>query len=208
MRYTLLRKTPDGIVLCVYHERRLGLQRGTLLFDEFVQFSRRAEPGVWAVWLDDQGIRVEIRPESRLRDGMETRLVVSPVGNHKGTMPKGAVLEAYNSVRVPGIATLLTSQDGREIYEACSAAVLGWDGAEVVCVPNDRPRVDSTSETAIREHVTHVERPIPVGAIMPLLLVNAVKGTCTVASPSRGQYPSKVVEHIQGVLQNLTVMPA
>jgi hypothetical protein len=101
---------------------------------------------------------------------------------------------------------LLTSPDGAEIYEACSAAVVGWDGSRIICSPEDRPRVWSTAEMAIREHLPVQEAPIRLRA-MPLLLVNAVKGTCGLDPKVGGDFPAQARQTIEEVLCSLTKRP-
>ncbi|MGC4123131.1 MAG: hypothetical protein QM765_52900 [Myxococcales bacterium] len=105
------------------------------------------------------------------------------------------------------LATLLTSQDGSEIYEACVAAVIGWDGHRVVCVPEEYPRVWSCAEQAIREHLEYRERPLKADSDEPLLLVNAVKGTCELSLPGRAPFPAKARAAIDSLLTSLTAWP-
>ena len=208
MPYTLLKVTESGVVLLEYHLRRLGLSDGERTARKvFAHFLREAPAGVWAVRVVAfDGIEATRRPGSRLFDGMPTRLAPSPIASHAGTIPKPASPSPFDAVRLPGVATLLTSPNGREIYEACSASVIGWDGAQLVCVPSDRPRVWSTTEAAIREHLQVREGPIGVES-MPILLVNAVKGTCAVAGPSSLSFPEKVRGDIEALLVTLTVWP-
>jgi hypothetical protein len=110
-------------------------------------------------------------------------------------------------VRLKDQATLLTSADGTEIYEACRAAVLGWDGERIVCVPRDRPRVWSTAEAAVREHLLVRESPIAVGSAMPILLVNAIKGTCVLSSSTRDPFPKAARRRIERLFSELTRYP-
>ena len=204
MRYTLLRVTSAGIVLREYHVRRLELGASGAAAEAFARFGDAAEPGVWAVWVEGpERIRTERRAGSRLRDGIATRLACSPIANKQGTIPKPPPPCVYDPVRSDGVATLLTSADGAEIYEACSAAVLGWDGERVVCVPGDRPRVWSTAEAAVREHLPVTEAPIPVRATMPILLVNAVKGTCGMDAPGRDAFPVDVRSGLDHLFESL-----
>jgi hypothetical protein len=208
--YTLLHVTEGGIALREYHLRRLALASpgaGSAPEAEMAPFSRFAEgaaPGAWAVWREGDTLRAELRPATRLFDGMQARLATSPIAERPGPIPKAAPPSVYEGVRRPGVATLLTSLDGAEIYEACTAAVLGWDGGRVVCVPRDRPRVLSTAEAAVREHLSVVEAPIATRSRMPILLVNALKGTCAVNLPGREAFPPGARSEIEHLFRALT----
>ena len=207
-RYTLLVVTGDGIVLHDYHRRRLdpgGDAAAVAAFAAaFARFAREARPGVFAVRVGADGaLRAESREGSRLREGMRARLLVSPLAGRQGTVPKPAAPSPYDAVRADGVATLLTSADGSEIYEACVAAVLGWDGERLVCVPGDRPRVWSTAEAAVREHLPVREAPLAVRARTPLLLVNAVRGTCEVALQGRDAFPAGVRAELERLFRSL-----
>jgi hypothetical protein len=204
MAYTLLRATEAGVVLADYHLRRLSLSKDSAARNAFIQFTRRAQPGVWAVWTDPvTGIQVEERPGTRLRDGIPVRLATSPVLGGTATIAKSAPPSAYERVRVKGRATLLTSADGQEIFEACSAAAMAWDGQQLVCVPSDRPRVWSTSETAIRDHFPVHEAPISPSCAS-IVLVNAVKGTCLLAEPYSQRFPLHIRERLEQLFIQLT----
>ncbi len=196
MAYTLLRVTDRGVVLHDYHARRFEDGAG------FAREVRELLPGVWAV--REGPLRVEPRPSSRLADGMPVQIRVSPMAGRQGLFPKPPSPNLYDVVRTSGVATLLTSADGSEILEACSAAVLGWNGARFVVVPYDRPRVWSTAETAVREHLAIVERPLLISDDLPLLLVNAVKGTCTVPLPGRPSFPEDVRAEVDRLFERLT----
>lgn len=205
MPYTLLRVNARGVVLGEYHVRRLGLPRSGPAWEAWLRFVSAAAPGAWAVHLAaDGGLRAEARPGTRLWDGMPVRTVPSPVAGRSGALPKPASPGPYDAVRQDGTATLLSSADGTEVYEACVAAVVGWDGERLVCVPDDRPRVWSTAEAAIREHLTVREAPLAPGAL-PILLVNAVKGTCAVALPGVPAFPTHARDEIDRLLDSLTV---
>lgn len=215
MRYTLLSSRPQGIVLCQYHLRRLGLSEpdsrhagGRSARAVLSGWCRDQDAGTWAVTIDDAGeLKIEARPETSLRDGMPVRFEPTPMRNLRGAIPKPPSPSPYDAVRLKSRATLLTSVDGTEIYEACRAAVLGWDGERVVCVPRDRPRVWSTSEAAVREHLLVRETPIAVDSAMPILLVNAVKGPCTLDLPTRRPFPEPVRKRIERLFDELTHYP-
>lgn len=207
-RYTLLRVTERGVVLLDHHLRRLGAVSSGRDRDALLTFLASAGPGVWAVWLGDGEVRAEARPGSRLADGMPVRALPSPLAPASGPVAKLSSPGPYDAVRADGVATLLTSPDGSEIWEACSAAVLGWDGEHLVVPPPDRPRVWSTAEAAVREHLPVVEAPLPLASAMPLLLVNAVKGTCTPDLPGRDPFPSRVRQAIEELIASSTGRPA
>lgn len=203
MPYTLLRVTERGVVLLDYHVRRLDLASDPAAHEAFLHFARDAAPGVWAVWSGPGGIRTEPRAGSRLRDGMSARLVRSPVLDRAAPLTKPAPPGPYDAVRLEDVATLLTSADGQEILESCSAAVVAWDGEALVCPPRDRPRVWSTAEAAIRDHLDPRETPIPESSDA-LLLVNAVKGTCLLAEPHSRAFPAVARRRIEALFEDLT----
>ena len=209
MPYTLLLLTKAGIVLRDPHLRRLGLDApgASRAREAFSRFAARASPGPWAVWHEDGALRTEPRPGTRLREGMPVRFRISPLAGGSGPVPKSAPPSAYDAVRMPGVSTLLTSSDGAEIYEACSAAVVGWDAERLVCAPFDRPRVQSTAEAAVREHLPFVEAPLLVASRMPLLLVNALKGPCEVHLPGRDAFPAQARGWIERLFLALTALP-
>lgn len=215
MRYTLLRLTSRGIVLCEYHLRRLRrdeeYNRGAIdraARTALDRLCRDHGPGVWAITIgDDDQARIEARSASSLHDGMPARFAPSPLRGKRGMVPKPPSPSPYDAVRVEDETTLLTSPDGTEIYEACRAAVLAWDGERVVCVPPDRPRVWSTAEAALREHMPVRECPIAVDSPTPILLVNAIKGTCTVDLPTRLPTPDPVRRSIERLFAQLTEFP-
>ncbi len=204
--YTLLHVTEHGIVLREQHLRRLGLDSSGAgrARDAFSRFAASASPGAWAVWREGDTLRAELRPGTRLRDGMPVRFAPSPISGRPGPIAKPAPPSFYDAVRRPGATTLLTSADGAELYEACSAAVVGWNGERLVCVPPDRPRVGSTAEAAIRERLPVVEAPILASSRMPVLLVNALKGTCTVDAPGREVFPEGPRDEIERLFRALT----
>lgn len=178
MSYTILRVAEGGVVFHEGHRRRIGPGLDT--------WALHAEPGIYRITADLQAVRL---PSSRLRDGMPVRFVPSPLTGGPISKPQPPCV--YDAVREPGVATLLTSPDGAEIWEACSAAVVAWDGTDLVLPPRDRPRVLSVSEAAIRAHLAHVEAPITRD--MALLLTNAV-GTF-----AHGPFPAAVRARIEAL---------
>jgi hypothetical protein len=189
--YTVLRVAAGGVLLDAEHRRRLGVGA-----DE--PWPSFPGPGVYAVGRAAGRWEVAARGGSRLHDGMPARLRLSPVAALAGAIAKPAPPCAYDVVRVAGVATLLTSADGGELLEACSASVLAWDGAGLVCVCGDRPRVWSTAEAAIRARLPVREVVIPADSDA-LLLVNAVKGTCRLAGRSRG-FPGVAERELAAIL--------
>jgi len=207
MSYTLLSISEAGVALWSYHTRRLALEADSAARERWLALGREGAPGVWAVWTDDaQGLRTEPRPGSRLHHGMPSRTRPSPIAGLAGPIPKPAPPGIYDRVRRAGTATLLLSEDGTEILEACCAAVVSWDGDQIVCVPRNRPRVWSTAEAAIRDHLPTREAIIPAGSDA-LLLVNAVKGTCALADPRSRGFPPRVRLEIEELFARLSFRP-
>jgi hypothetical protein len=203
VRYTTLRVVDGGVVLLEGHARRLAPRGGPVL-DRFLAFARSAAPGVYALTARGESLSVGGRSGSSLFDGIPWRLAVSPVAGAAGALAKPAPPGPYASVRAPGMATLLTSPDGGEIWEACVAAVVGWDGERLVLAPADRPRVASTAEQAIASGLPVTRAPILSRGAMPLLLVNAVKGACALEARGRHPFPIDRVRAIDRLLANRT----
>jgi hypothetical protein len=179
LRYTTLRATEAGVLLYDFHVERLALE-GAAGLVAFARFAREAMPGVYGVAVAGGELRAERRAGSQLVEGMPVRLAISPFVAQQGAFPKPGSPSAYDDVRIPGVATLLTSADGSEILESCVAAVLGWDGTHFVGVPEDRPRVASVAEAAVRATLPFVRASLRTDDRLPLILLNAVAGPCTV----------------------------
>jgi hypothetical protein len=203
MRYTTLLVTDAGVVLFERHLQRLAPE-GAAAALAFRRFAGSAAPGTYALRADGDRLDVQLRPGSRLHDGMPARWRVSPVAHLRGLQPKAPSPCVYDPVREPGVATLLTTADGAEVLEACVAAVVGWDGSHLVLAPPDRPRVDSVSEQAIRAALPFVEAPLRADAALPLALVNAVKGPCTVALPGRPPFPELAASSLRALFAHET----
>lgn len=204
MPYTLLLVTDAGVALYDYHAIRLEARPDSAAGERFSRFARQCSPGVWAVRSDSSsGIHATPRPGSRLHDAMPVRTLHSPAIDRAGLFPKPSSPGLYDQVRMHGAATLLTSPDGSEIYEACSAAVVGWDGERIVCAPKTRPRVWSTSEAAIRDHLPVREAPISSHSDA-ILLVNAVKGTCALPARYGRAFPPEIRREIDLLFSTLT----
>jgi hypothetical protein len=188
-----------------FHVERLAPE-GVAGLAAFARFAREAAPGVYSIVLADAELRAERRSGSQLVEGMPVRLGVSPFASQRGAFPKPGPASAYDGVRLPGVATLLTSSDGSEIFESCVAAVLGWDGTHFVGVPEDRPRVASVAEAAVRATLPFVRSPLRTGDRLPLILLNAVAGPCTV-SAGRPPVPAAAVMLLTQVMQRFMRRP-
>jgi hypothetical protein len=197
--------TDAGVVLYDFHVERLRPE-GAAALAAFARFARDAMPGVYAVTVAGAELRAEPREGSGLADGMPVRLVVSPFAARRGAFAKPGPPSPYDAVRQRGVATLLTSADGSEIYESCVAAVLGWDGTSFVCVPEDRPRVASVAEAAMRAAAPWVRGPLRTGDDLPLILLNAVAGPCEVAA-GRPPLPRSAVALLRGLIDSSTRRP-
>ncbi len=205
MRCTTLRVTASGVVLLDFHVERLAPE-GPAALAAFARFAREAAPGVYAVRVSGAELTAQPREGSALADGQPVRFVASPFAGARGAFPKPATPSPYDAVRRPGMATLLTSADGTEIYESCVAAVLGWDGARLVCVPDDRPRVASVSEAAVRAVLPWASAPLRTDDAMPLVLLNAAAGPCVVAA-GRPPLPAAVRVSLQRLMDRFTRRP-
>lgn len=191
MSYTTLRVTSAGVVLFDAHRARLGPTAN----DAFDAFSRTAAPGLYSLTVLDGALTVTPRPASRLEDGQPTRTLVSPIATSTGPQTKRASPSPWDTVRAPGVATLLTDPLGTEVYESCVAAVVAWNGESLVLVPERAPRVDSTAEHFMATHWPHVRAPIAPDH-PALLLVNAV----TLALPRASRFPAPLRAELEHAL--------
>lgn len=186
MSFTTLRVTEAGVVLGDAHAARLGTS------DEvrrcFAAFCASARPGLYALWSEGGALRVESRERSRLVDGMAVRLWPSPLPPGGGPRPKPPPPSSYDAVRSAGVATLLTDASGTELYESCAAALVAWDGAQLVLVPEDRPRVASLAEALVQSALAPHRRLLSAQGDEALLLVNAV-ATCEPRCAHRRPFP-------------------
>lgn len=197
--FTALRVTEAGQVpLLEGHLRRLGESSRTAL----LEFASRAQPGVYRVRWDGRKLTAELRPPSRLVEGMPTRLVVSPFFGQRGRFAKPAPPSAYDGVRIAGVSSLLTDASGREIYESCVASVVAWDGASLVLPPDEVPAVASVAEAEVASRFPHRRAPILVAGDWPLLLINAVAGTCAVSVQGRVAFPPEVRARLDAALSS------
>lgn len=197
MSGTLLRLEPGGRVrLLKRHAHRLG--DGAL--EPLRRFSTSAAPGVYRATWEHERLSTEARPGSRLFDGIPVRLVVSPFADGRGRFPKPGPGSAYEGVRLPNVASLLTDPARTELFEACVAALVAWDGSTLVLPPLEAPGVDSLAERALASALEHRRAPIPAEGDWPLLLVNAVIGTCA-PTTTRAPFPADVRRAIEAVLE-------
>lgn len=194
--YTVLRVADARVPLLEEHVQRLGeASRGPLR-----HFAAQAEGGVYRVTWDGMELKTERRPESRLKEGAPTRLVVSPVAGQRGRFAKPAPPSPYDSVRVEGITSLLTDAAGEELYEACVASIVAWDGTSLVLPPEEVPAVASVAEARIASQLSARRARILVDSDWPLLLINAVVLTCEVNIPGRRSFPPTVRARLDALL--------
>lgn len=196
--YTTLKVIDEGVVLYDWHAQRMSAA-GPEVRAAFEAFARTAAAGVYSLRGVEGRLEVTRREGSRMFEGIPTRVCVSPLIGSVGRQPKAAPPSAYDGVRMPGVCTLLTSADGSELYEACVASLVAWDGARFVCVPSDRPRIESTAEAALRAHLPVLERPLYLDDELPLLLLNAV-GTWQPSIAGRSPFPAEQRKRIDLLL--------
>jgi hypothetical protein len=194
--YTVLTITSEqGVPLLERHVKRLGLRSR----EAVLKFTREAMPGVYRLTWTGAELLTQARGPSRLVENMPVRFVVSPYVTLRGRFAKPAPPNRYESVREAGIATLLTSEDGRELYESDSAALVAWNGA-LVLTPLEVPGVRSIAEEALVDALPHTRAPILRESDWPLLLINAVAGTCAIDVPGRAPFPASEREKIASAL--------
>jgi hypothetical protein len=196
--YTALRVTSEQQVpLFEGHVRRLGPGSRVAL----VEFVAHAQAGVYRVTWNGTQLSSELRPPSRLQEGMPTRFVVSPFADQHGRFAKPAPPSAYDSVRIAGVSSLLTDAAGVEIYESCVASVLAWDGTSLVLAPENVPAVASVAEQEVAARFPYRRASIRVKGEWPLLLINAVAGTCAVNVEGRAAFPADVRARLDAALR-------
>lgn len=195
--YTVLRVTEAYVIPLLHrHAVRLGVDAVGALN----HFRSLTDPGLYRVTWDGRQLTTLKLPGSRLREGMPVRLLPSPfVGQHR-RFTKPSPPSPYDTVRVDGVATLLTSADGSELYESCSATIVAWDGSSIVLAPEEVPAVASLAEAAIAEHEPIRRRPIAAANDWPLLLVNAAIGSCAPTIAGRSVFPADVRVRLDALL--------
>lgn len=198
LRFTSLRVTAGHRVpLLDGHLRRLGEDARAAL----LAFEAAAEPGAYRATWDGSQLRTTPRPPSRLVDGIPTRFAVSPFAEQRGRFPKPAPPSPYDGVRLPGVATLLTDASGEALLEGCVASLVAWDGVTLVLPPADAPAVASVAEAAIAARLPHRRARLLVSAGWPLLLINAVVGTCAPGVEGRARFPEDVRARVDALLR-------
>jgi hypothetical protein len=192
--YTVLRVAAPGTVpLRRRHVERLGHDSA----NAFTTFANGASAGIYRVWWDGAAIAFESVAQSRLREGMAVRFVTSPYAGSVGAFRKRP--SGYEAVRVPDVASLLTDASGGVLHESCSASIVAWDGRSVVLVPDSTPRVASVAEAALAANEPVRRAPIETHGDWPLLLCNAVVGTCAI-SIDRPAFPPEVRRRLDAIL--------
>jgi hypothetical protein len=164
-------------------------------------FSRHAEPGVYRVTWDGVALSTQVRPPSRLVEGMPTRFVPSPFAGQRGRFAKPTPPSPYDAVRIAGVSSLLTCAAGVELYESCVASVVAWDGASLVLPPDEVPAVASIAEAEVAARFPHRRASILVAGDWPLLLINAVAGTCAPTVAGRAVFPEEVRARLDAALR-------
>ena len=196
-RYTALRVTESGgVPLFEGHVRRLG----EACREPLRQFAAQAAVGVYRVSWNGVELSAVSRPPSRLVEGMPTRFMVSPFAGQRGRFAKPGPPNPYEGVRVEGVSTLLTDSLGEELYESCVASLVAWDGASLVLALEEVPGVASVAEAEVAARLAPRRARLLVKSTWPLLLINAVAGTCAVAIPGRGGFPVDQRARLDAVL--------
>lgn len=200
MSYTVLRVIDSGVVLFAEHARRLSADKGKAL-EAFRAFAQSVAPGVYRVDWRDGTLHHTLHEGEAPQANQPVRFVVSPFAGAVGLIPKPGPPNAYEAVRVPGVTTLLTSADGGELLESCSAALVGWNGEAFVLPPDDRPHVDSTSVRALRRLFPTVCAPLLKEGWLPLFVMNAVRGPMALELPGHESIPYAVLKSLERVFE-------
>ncbi len=200
--YTVLRVTKaSGVPLFEGHVRRLGeSSRGALR-----HFASETAAGIYRVTWDGKQLTTLLRPASRLVEGMSTRFVVSPFADQRGRFAKPSPPNLYDAVRIDGVSSLLTDRAGEELYEACVASIVAWDGKSLVLPPEEVPAVASLAEAEVAAKLPVRRARLMIAGDWPLLLINAVAGTCQVQVPGRADFPRGVRGQVDAVFNRSPV---
>ncbi len=196
--YTVIRVDARGPRHLAAHLRRFPAEARPAVR----AWAEAAEPGLYAVRLADGRPAVRRRPRSALdRTDLASAFAVSPLaarlGPVAGPVPKPAPPCLYDAVRALGPATLLTDPAGREILEAAAAAVIAFDGADLVLPPADRSRVASVAEEALSARARRA--PLLRDAGDPLILVNAA-GAFAPRVPGRPRAGPELLAAVRRIL--------
>lgn len=179
------------------HLWRLGEEHRETLLAQAV----RLGPGTYRADFIDGALTLSARPPSALHDGMPTRVMVSPYAGQTGKFAKPSPGSQYESVRKDGVATLLTDASGTEFLESDRATLIGWDGEQYVLTPRAAAGVASVAERAVMHALPHRFAQLLVTEQMPLLLINAVVGTCAPSIAGRGAFPDEPRRRLDHVLR-------
>lgn len=198
MSFTTLKINDNGVLLYSLHEERFR-KAGNEAVQAYRKFATNAVPGVYNLYWDGKHLLVKTREGSSLFDGMPVRYRVSPIANMKNRIDKPMPPSIYTGLVELNISTLLTSADGKEIFESCRASVVAWNGKNIIRVPDDRPAVMSTMEQLLSKVTNVMEEPIVADSDYPIALVNAVKCICTVSMEGRNEFPAEQVRRIQEI---------
>lgn len=202
--YSVIRVVDAHLPLFEEHVHRLGeASRAPLR-----QFVSQAESGVYRVLWDGAELKTTRRADSRLKEGSPTRLMVSPFAGQRGRFAKPAPPSPYDSVREEGITSLLTDASGQELYEAGVASIVAWDGTSLVLPPEEVPAVASVAEARIASQFSSRRARIMVESDWPLLLINAVVGTCELNIPGRRPFPTTLRIKLDDALATETPSPS
>jgi hypothetical protein len=194
-RYTALLVTDRGVVLYAQHLARLAPE-GPAVLAAYQQFAQTAAPGAYALRADNDRLTVTPRPPSALFDGMPSRFLISPFSNQASSFPKPAPPSLYDAVRLRGVATLLTSPDGDELYEESFSSVIAWNGQRLITPPEDRPAVRSSALDALLEAGILGHQALAINSNQPLALVNAVAGIVVPDVSGRDAFPAEIKERV------------
>jgi hypothetical protein len=190
MSYTVLRVTEGGVVLFDAHQSRFEVA-GENAVQGFLLFAAEARPGIYSLTWRGGVLDVVERATTSLFEGIPVRHAISPFAGSGQRLVKTPPPNPYQALRQAGTATLLTSATGDEIYESCTAAVIGWSGHRFVAPPQDRPCLDSTA-LRILDAAGALERgPILRESRACLALVNAVAGLVVPMAPGRDPFPAE-----------------
>jgi hypothetical protein len=193
--YTVLRVSSARVKLLERHLERLG--EGVR--PDLLCFAQNAVDGLYRLTWTQGTLRSQRLSASRLRDGMPVRQRVSPFCSQRGRFPKPGPGSAYEQVRLDGVATLLTDELGLVVFEACSAAVVAFDGTHLVLPRLETPGVASVAEAQVAAHFAVRRAPIALRDGWPLLLINA-GGSCAPCFDDRAGFPSHVRALIDAAL--------
>ena len=184
MSYTLLRVVEAGVVLRAGHRARF-LGESQDILEAFDRFCLDATPGIYALRALDGTLVVTARERSAITEGMPIGFVPSPffgVGDFAKPAPPGP----YDEVRVDGICTFLTDDEGAAVIEACRGIALAFrDGVFVRAATRFARVVSVVEDFLLREGVAAA----PLDAREPecWAVANAVAGVVVVGSnPAHG----------------------